>query len=64
MKKLIGLMLVVAMVLAMGLTAYADEDLKVAVVLAGATGDRSFYDSANEGLKALEAAGGVKGMLI
>ena len=67
MKKLISLMLIVAM--AMGLTGCAktaetDKELKVAVVLAGATGDRSFYDSANEGLQALVAAGGVKGMLI
>ena len=69
MKKLITLMLVIAMVLAVGLAACAktddtDEKLKVAVVLAGATGDRSFYDSANEGLQALIAAGGVKGTLI
>ena len=63
MKKLFSLMLVVALLLAMGLTAYADESLKVGVVLAGATGDRSFYDSANEGLRALEAAGGVQGTL-
>ena len=69
MKKLISLMLIAAM--AMGLTGCAKtadtekkEELKVAVVLAGATGDRSFYDSANEGLQALVAAGGVKGMLI
>ena len=64
MKKLLSLMLIAALVLAMGLTAYADEDLKVAVVLAGATGDRSFYDSANEGLEALVDAGGVQGTLI
>ena len=64
MKKLFSLMLVAALLLAMGLTAYADESLKVGVVLAGATGDRSFYDSANEGLQALEAAGGVKGTLV
>ena len=67
MKKLICLILIVTM--ALGLTACAkdadaDENLKVAVVLAGATGDRSFYDSANEGLQALVAAGGVQGMLI
>ena len=67
MKKLLSLMLIVAMVL--GLTACAkkndaEADLKVAVVLAGATGDRSFYDSANEGLQALVKAGGVQGMLI
>ena len=68
MKKRISLILVM-MILAMGLTACgkttsSDDDLKVAVVLAGATGDRSFYDSANEGLQALIAAGGVQGMLI
>ena len=67
MKKLISLTLVVALII--GLTACAktthdEEDLKVAVVLAGATGDRSFYDSANEGLQALVATGKVKGMLI
>ena len=70
MKKLISLILVVSMVLVavMALGACTNnsggEDLKVAVVLAGATGDRSFYDSANEGLQALESAGGVKGTLI
>lgn len=67
MKKRISLMLV-ALVLVMCLTACGKstntEDLKVAVVLAGATGDRSFYDSANEGLQALVNAGGVQGMLI
>ena len=67
MKKLIGLLLVIAMVLSLTACAKKDDaeaDLKVAVVLAGATGDRSFYDSANEGLQALVAAGGVQGMLI
>ena len=69
MKKLICLMLVVSLVLAAGLTACGKDTneegaLKVAVVLAGATGDRSFYDSANEGLQALIAAGGVRGTLI
>ena len=67
MKRLITLLLVVTMV--MGLTACkkpsdTEEKLKVAVVLVGATGDRSFYDSANEGLQALVAAGGVQGTLI
>ena len=69
MKKLVSLVLVIAMVMTVGLTACSDntdsgEALKVAVVLAGATGDRSFYDSANEGLKALEKAGSVKGSLV
>ena len=67
MKKWISLMLVIAMALCLSACAKtddADESLKVAVVLAGATGDRSFYDSANEGLQALIAAGGVKGTLL
>ena len=69
MKKLISLLLALVMVLAIGLTACGESTdpegaLKVAVVLAGATGDRSFYDSANEGLQALIAAGGVQGTLI
>ena len=65
MKKLLGLILVIAMVLSMGFSAVAEEGLKVAVVLSGATGDRSFYDSANEGLKALEASDlGIQGTLI
>ena len=63
MKKLLSLILVAVMVLAMGMTASAEEPLKVAVVLAGATGDRSFYDSANEGLQTL-IADGVEGTLI
>ena len=69
MKKLICLMLVAVMAMTVCLVACegpggSENDLKVAVVLAGATGDRSFYDSANEGLQSLEAAGGVKSMLI
>ena len=70
MKKLISLILVVVMLMtaAAMLTSCENADdgekLKVAVVLAGATGDRSFYDSANEGLQALINAGGVQGKLI
>lgn len=65
MKKLLSLILVAVMVLAMGMTACAEEGLKVAVVLAGATGDRSFYDSANEGLQTLVASDlGIEGTLI
>lgn len=69
MKKLLSLILAIVLVLAVamplaGCNTNDTDDLKVAVVLAGATGDRSFYDSANEGLQALEAAGGVKGRLI
>ena len=63
MKKLVCLVL--ALMLAAGLTAFAEEGLKVAVVLAGATGDRSFYDSANAGLENLKASGlGIQGSLI
>ncbi|MCH5188020.1 MAG: BMP family ABC transporter substrate-binding protein [Oscillospiraceae bacterium] len=70
MKKMISLVLSVAMVLmsVMVLTncgpKESDEKLKVAVVLAGATGDRSFYDSANEGLQQLIKRGDVQGSLI
>ena len=70
MKKLSSRILVVVMVLVVAMTltncqkANTEENLKVAVVLAGATGDRSFYDSANEGLQTLMTAGGVQGTLI
>ena len=70
MKKLVGFIvgivavIVIAIVLMMYKTTHTDDNLKVAVVLAGATGDRSFYDSANEGLQDLIDKGGVKGMLI
>ena len=67
MKKLMSLVLSIAVI--MGLSACSsstqnEEKVKVAVVLAGSTGDRSFYDSASEGLKALEESGKVKGNLI
>ena len=66
---MLAVVLVIAIVLGVRVAGLLNQDtaedsLKVAVVLAGATGDRSFYDSANEGLQALVAAGGVQGMLI
>ena len=65
MKKVFSLLLILALVFTMALSAGAEEaKLKVAVVLAGATGDRSFYDSANEGLTALVDKGLVEGTLI
>ncbi len=64
MKKLLSLVLVLMLALSALAVASAEETLKVAVVLSGATGDRSFYDSANEGLQALIAAGKVEGTLI
>ena len=64
MKKLLSLVLVLMLALSAFAVASAEETLKVAVVLSGATGDRSFYDSANEGLQALVEAGKVEGTLI
>ena len=64
MKKLLSLVLVLMLALSVAAAASAEAPLKVAVVLSGATGDRSFYDSANEGLQHLVAAGKVKGTLI
>lgn len=67
MKKLrtvTAVMLILALLLTACTSSDKEEGMKVAVVLAGATGDRSFYDSANEGLQSLEKAGGVKGTLI
>lgn len=40
------------------------ESLKVALVLAGGLGDRSFYDSANEGLEMLKSQYGVEGKVL
>lgn len=64
MKKLLSLVLVLMLALSVAAAASAEAPLKVAVVLSGATGDRSFYDSANEGLQHLVAAGKVGGTLI
>ena len=64
MKKLLSLVLVLMLALSVAAAASAEAPLKVAVVLSGATGDRSFYDSANEGLQHLVAAGKVEGTLI
>lgn len=64
MKKLLSLVLVLMLALSVAAAASAEAPLKVAVVLSGATGDRSFYDSANEGLQHLAAAGKVEGTLI
>ena len=64
MKKLLSLVLVLMLALSVAAAASAEAPLKVAVVLSGATDDRSFYDSANEGLQNLVAAGKVEGTLI
>lgn len=64
LKPITAVLLIFAMLLTACTSSDKEEGLKVAVVLAGATGDRSFYDSANEGLQSLEKAGDVKGTLI
>ncbi len=50
MKKLFALILVLLLAAA---PAFAGETLRVAAVLSGSLGDRSFYDSANEGIQTL-----------
>lgn len=50
MKKLFALVLVLLLAAA---PAFAGETLRVAAVLSGSLGDRSFYDSANEGIQTL-----------
>ena len=60
MKKLVSLFLALAMMLSMAvIPAMADDNLSVAIVVAGSLGDRSFYDSANEGLTRLVETYGV-----
>ena len=56
MRKLLVAVLALVMVLALGAPALAQDTLKVAAVLSGSLGDRSFYDSANAGIQALMAA--------
>ena len=60
MKKLVSLFLALAMMLSVAvIPAMADDNLSVAIVVAGTLGDRSFYDSSNEGLNRLVADYGV-----
>lgn len=54
MKKLLALVLSLAMVISLVSFAFADTP-SVAIVVAGSLGDRSFYDSANEGVQKLAA---------
>lgn len=54
MKKIVALLLCISMCLSMlCVTAFAEDVPSVAIVVAGGLGDRSFYDSANEGLEEL-----------
>ena len=52
MKKLLAVLLALTLLLALAVPGLAQEAaLRVAVVLSGSLGDRSFYDSANAGLQ-------------
>ena len=64
MKKFIALLLTLAMILCLTACGQAPAqqqestgDLTLALVVAGTFGDRSFYDSSNEGVTRLEAEG-------
>lgn len=60
MKKIISLLIALVLCLSVAVApAMADDSLSVAIVVAGTLGDRSFYDSANEGLQQLAADMGV-----
>ena len=59
MKKLVSLVLALVMVFSMSVIPAMADGLSVAIVVAGTLGDRSFYDSANEGLTRLVADYGV-----
>ncbi len=66
MKKLLAVLLSVSMLFSLSAFAMAEEaaPLKVAVCIAEALGDLGFNDSADEGLKALEADYGVEGSIV
>ncbi len=54
MKKIVALLLCISMCLSvLCVAAFAEDVPSVAIVVAGGLGDRSFYDSANEGLEEL-----------
>ena len=65
MKKILAMCMALALVLSFGSFAMGEaEPVNVAIVVAGGLGDRSFYDSANEGLQSLIADYGVNGTVI
>lgn len=65
MKKILVMCMALALVLSFGSFAMGEaEPVNVAIVVAGGLGDRSFYDSANEGLQSLIADYGVNGTVI
>jgi len=64
MKKIVSLLLCLVMVLSLGMSCASAEGVKVALCVAETLGDLGFYDSANEGLKRLEADYGVVGSVV
>lgn len=64
MKRILSVVLALVLLAALAVPALAEAPLKVAVVVSGGLGDRSFYDSANDGLKQLIAEYGVEGTVI
>ena len=59
MKKVFAMILAVAMILTLSVTAFADE-YNVAYLVNGNLGDKSFFDSAESGLAALQEAGRIE----
>ena len=69
MKKVLSILLLIAMLATLGITAMgeaADEktEIRVALCIAETLGDLGFYDSANEGLNRLETDYGVTGSVV
>lgn len=54
MKKFLAALLILTLSLTMLVPAFAQEPMTVGIVIAGALGDRSFYDSAKAGLDRLQ----------
>ena len=61
MKKIVAVFMAVCLMLTA--TAALAAPLKVALVVAGALGDKSFYDSANAGIEKAKAEFGKVGVL-
>lgn len=61
MKKMLSLVLCIAMLLSLCLTASAEQPLSVGLCVAETFGDKGFYDSAYEGLQRLMADYGIGG---
>lgn len=64
MKKFLVFLLTAVMLLSLGLVSVQADDLKVALVVAGAFGDRSFYDSSKAGLDRLIEEKNIDGVTI